>query len=193
MVKRCSWANHSDLMKRYHDFEWGVPVYDDKLFFEQLILQGAQAGLSWFTILKKRNNYHNAFDGFDFEKIALYDEEKVNNLLNNKGIIRNQLKIRSAIKNAKTFIELRKKEGSFSEYIWRFVNSKPTHNDWESLNQIPGNTELSAKISIDMKKRGFSFIGPTIIYAFMQATGLVNDHLVSCFRHNEIKKLSIET
>ncbi len=136
MVNRCSWANHSELMKKYHDTEWGVPIFDDKLFFEQLILQGAQAGLSWITILKKRNNYRNAFDDFDFKKIATYEEEKVQRLLTNEGIVRNELKIRSTINNAQKFIEIRKKEGSFNDYIWGYVNSTTLHNKWKSLDHI---------------------------------------------------------
>ncbi|MFO7796195.1 MAG: DNA-3-methyladenine glycosylase I [Promethearchaeati archaeon] len=189
MVDRCKWANNNELMKIYHDEEWGVPIHDDVNLFEQLILQGAQAGLSWITILKKRENYRKAFDNFNFEKIASYDEKKVQELLTNKGIIRNELKIRSVINNAKNFIKIRKEFGSFNNYIWKYVNYSPLQNDWKSLDEIPSKTLLSEKISKEMKKRGFKFIGPTIIYAYMQAVGMVNDHLTYCFRYPQIKNM----
>lgn len=187
MPKRCSWANHSELMKRYHDEEWGVPVHHDKLLFEQLVLQSAQAGLSWITILKKRENYRRVFDNFDFERIATYDERKIQELLNNKGIVRNELKIRSTVNNAKIFQQVREKYGSFNDYIWNFVDNTPIQNHWNGLEEIPGETELSKTISKQMKKLGFSFIGPTIIYAYMQAVGMVNDHLTYCYRYSELK------
>lgn len=187
MVTRCSWANHSELMKKYHNEEWGVPVHNDRLLFEQLILQGVQAGLSWIIILKKRENYRNAFDNFNYEKIACYDEENVQELLNNDGIVRNELKIRSAINNAKIYMRIIEEYGSFNEYLWKFVNHTPIQNHWNKLEDIPVKTKLSEKISKDMKKKGFSFIGPTIIYAYMQAIGMVNDHLTYCFRYSEVK------
>jgi len=187
MVDRCEWANNNELMKNYHDEEWGVPIHDDVNLFEQLILQGAQAGLSWITILKKRENYRKAFDNFNFEKISSYDEKKIQALLNNKGIIRNELKIRSVVKNAKILVEIRKDFGSFNDYIWKFVNYTPIQNNWVSIDNIPSKTPLSEKISKEMKKRGFQFIGPIIIYAYMQAIGMVNDHLTYCFRYAQIK------
>ena len=187
MVERCEWANSSELMKNYHDEEWGVPVYDDVNLFEQLILQGAQAGLSWITILKKRENYRKAFDNFNFEKIASYNEKKIQELLNNKGIIRNELKIRSVVNNAKLYIEIRNEFDSFNNYIWKFIDHTPLQNNWTTLEEIPSKTPLSEKISKKMKKRGFQFIGPTIIYAYMQAIGMVNDHLTYCFRYAQLK------
>jgi len=186
MVERCEWANSSELMKNYHDEEWGVPIHEDVNLFEQLILQGAQAGLSWITILKKRENYRKAFDNFNFEKIASYDEKKIQELLTNKGIIRNELKIRSVINNAKNFIKIRKEFGSFNNYIWKFINHTPLQNNWSSLDQIPNKTPLSKKISKKMKKRGFKFVGSVTIYAYLQAVGIVNDHLVDCFRYKEV-------
>jgi len=189
MIKRCNWANHSDIMKKYHDEEWGVPVYNDRFLFEQLILQGAQAGLSWVTILRKRENYRKAFDNFDYKKIASYNEKKIQELLQNEGIIRNELKIRSAINNAKILLKVRKRYGSFSEYLWNFVNNTPIQNHWKKLEEIPSKTTLSKKISKEMKKIGFSFIGPTIMYAYMQAVGMVNDHLTYCFRYSELKNI----
>jgi len=188
MVSRCDWANYNALMKDYHDKEWGVPQHDDLILFEFLILEGMQAGLSWNTILTKRENFRKAFDNFNFTKIVKYNDRKIEELLLNEGIIRNRLKINAVITNAKAIIKLRKEFGSFDNYIWGFVNNKPIHNVWKSLNELPSNTELSDKISKDMKKRGFKFIGSTIIYAFIQAVGIVNDHTTSCFRYNEIKK-----
>lgn len=187
MVKRCEWAEFDALMKKYHDKEWGLPQHDDQMLFEFLILEGMQAGLSWSTILKKRENFRKAFDNFEYTKISKYDEEKVEELLQNKGIIRNKLKIQSVITNAKAFIKIQKEFRSFDKYIWKFVNQKPIHNAWELLEELPSHTDLSDRISKDLKKRGFKFIGSKIIYAFMQAVGLVNDHIVSCFRFKEIK------
>jgi len=185
--KRCNWASNSpDFYKKYHDEEWGKEVHDDNLLFELIVLEGAQAGLSWSTILKRRENYRLAFDDFDYNKIAKYDEKKIIELLNNEGIIRNKLKINSAINNAKQFLKIQKEFGSFDKYIWGFVDYKPIINGFESMKEIPAKTELSDKISKDMKKRGFNFIGSTIIYAYLQSIGIVNDHLVSCFRYQEL-------
>jgi len=174
----------------YHDEEWGVPVYDDRTFFEFLILEGAQAGLSWSTILKKREGYRLAFDAFDAEKVARYDGVKISALLSDPGIVRNQLKIGSAVTNAQAFLNIQTEWGSFSDYIWSFVDGRPIQNAWQSLSEIPGKTPLAEVISKDLKKRGFRFVGPTIIYAHMQATGMVNDHLVDCFRYPEIVSMS---
>lgn len=185
-MQRCDWARN-DLAVKYHDEEWGVPQHDDRKLFEFLILEGAQAGLSWDTILRKRENYREAFDNFNAEKIALYDEEKRAELLKNEGIIRNRLKIASAVRNAKAFLEIQKQFGSFDKYIWNFVGGKPVVNNWKSLREVPAKTEISDAISKDLKKRGFNFVGSTIMYAFMQACGLVNDHPVSCFRYEETK------
>lgn len=184
-MQRCDWARN-DLSVKYHDEEWGVPQHDDRKLFEFLILEGAQAGLSWDTILRKRENYREAFDNFDAEKIALYDEKKQAGLLQNEGIIRNRLKIASAVQNAKAFLEIQKQFGSFDKYIWNFVGGKPVVNKWKNLSEVPAKTEISDAISKDLKKRGFNFVGSTIIYAFMQACGLVDDHVVSCFRCDEI-------
>ena len=174
---------------KYHDKEWGVPVHNDRKLFEFLILEGFQAGLSWFTILKKRENFRKAFDNFDFNKITKYDKKKINILLKDAGIIRNRLKIAAAVTNAKAFIETRKEFGTFDKYIWSFTDGKPIQNKFESLKKIPAKTKLSDKISDDLKKRGFKFVGSTIVYAHMQATGMVNDHTVDCFRHKEIQEL----
>lgn len=184
--QRCSWGNSHPLYVDYHDNEWGVPLHDDRRLFEFLILEGAQAGLSWLTILKKRENYRNAFENFDPGKIASYGEDKVQELLKDEGIIRNRLKVNSTIKNAKGFLAVQKEFGSFSSYIWRFVNGETIQNNWTDLDQMPAGTEESKAMSKDLKKRGFNFVGPTICYAFMQATGMVNDHLISCFRHQEL-------
>lgn len=189
MQSRCTWSLINKEEELYHDFEWGVPVHDDYLLFEFLILEGAQAGLSWDTILKRRNNYKEAFDFFDYEKVAKYNEAKYQQLLENIGIIRNKLKIKSVINNAQCFIEIIKEFGSFNDYIWNFVQGKPIQNNFNKMEEIPAQTELSIKISKDLKKRGFTFVGPVIIYAFMQATGMVNDHTVDCFRHEVCKKL----
>ena len=186
--KRCGWVqNAPEIYIKYHDEDWGVPIFDDTKLFELLILEGAQAGLSWLTVLKKRDNYRLAFESFDFEKVALYDEDKVQELLSNSGIIRNKLKVRSAIRNAKVFITIRAEFGSFSDYIWGFVDHKPIINCFESMSDIPAKTELSDKISKDIKKRGMNFVGSTIIYAFMQSMGMVNDHEISCFRYRQLK------
>lgn len=187
MVKRCEWGLNYQISIDYHDKEWCVPVYDDKILFEFLILEGAQAGLSWITILQRRENYREAFDNFDYEKIAKYNEEKIAELLQNSGIIKNKLKVRSAVTNAQAFIEVRKEFGTFSKFIWSFVDNKPIQNKWKILRELPAKTELSEKISKDLKKRGFRFVGPTIVYAFMQAVGMVNDHTIDCYRYKELK------
>lgn len=184
-MQRCGWARN-DLAIDYHDTEWGVPLHDDRSLFEFLILEGAQAGLSWDTILRKRENYRTAFDDFDAAKIALYDEKKYVELLQNEGIIRNRLKIASSVRNAKCYLKVKEECGSFDKYIWSFTDGKPIKNAWENLEQIPASTNISDKLSKDLKRRGFNFVGSTIIYAFMQATGMVNDHLVSCFRYREV-------
>jgi DNA-3-methyladenine glycosylase I len=182
----CSWPKGDSLLTKYHDTEWGVPLHNDKKLFEFLILEGFQAGLSWLTVLKKRENFRKAFDTFDFNKVAKYDQRKINALLQDSGIIRNKLKIESAITNAKAFIDVRKEFGTFNKYIWNFTGNKPIHNEFESMKAIPAKTELSDLISKDLKKRGFKFVGSTIVYAHMQATGMVNDHITSCFRYKEI-------
>ncbi|MCL2445028.1 DNA-3-methyladenine glycosylase I [Candidatus Saccharibacteria bacterium] len=179
--KRCGWAGDDELYVKYHDEEWGRPVYDDQRLFEMLILEGAQAGLSWITVLRKREAYREAFDGFNVEKVAQYGEEKFAELVVNEGIIRNRLKIRSATTNAKLFMEIQEEYGSFSKFIWGYVDGKQIMNRWEKLEDIPVTTEISDRISRDLKKRGFKFVGSTIIYAFMQATGMVNDHVIGCF------------
>jgi DNA-3-methyladenine glycosylase I len=182
---RCPWPT-DELYVRYHDHEWGVPVHDDRVLFEFLILEGAQAGLSWRTVLNKRENYRAAFDQFDAEKIARYGEAKIAKLMSNEGIIRNKLKIQSAILNAKAFLKVREEFGSFDAYLWRFVNGKPMINHRESMNEVPAQTKESDAMSKDLLKRGFKFVGSTICYANMQAVGMVNDHLVTCFRHKEL-------
>ncbi|UGV41882.1 DNA-3-methyladenine glycosylase I [Methanococcoides orientis] len=192
MKLRCEWANANDLEIEYHDSQWGVPVHDDRILFEFLILEGAQAGLSWNTILKRRASYKEAFDDFDFNKIAAYDGAKIEELMQNSGIIRNRRKIMSSIKNASSFIEIRDEFGSFNKYIWSFVHYRPIQNSFKSMSEIPATTELSEKISKDLKKRGFSFVGPTIVYAFMQAVGMVNDHVIGCFRYEECGKIAAE-
>ena len=186
---RCEWGTVSQLYIDYHDNEWGVPVHDDRKLFEFLILEGAQAGLSWETVLNKRENYRKAFNDFDPVKISRYGDKKVETLLENKGIIRNRLKITSAINNAKRFLEVRKEFGTFDAYIWQFVNGKPITNRFKSVQELPATTKESDAMSKDLKKRGFKFVGPTICYAHMQATGMVNDHVVDCFRYKEIKKI----
>ena len=186
---RCAWCGTTDpLYMRYHDEEWGVPVYDDRLLFAKLILDGAQAGLSWITILRKRDNYWAAFDQFDPEKIARYDEDKIAELLQNRGIVRNRLKVQSAVKNARGYLEIMEKEGSFSTFLWGFVDGRSIQNSWHSMAEVPTETKESQTMSKALKKRGFSFVGPTIVYAFMQATGLVNDHVVDCFRYDELRR-----
>ena len=186
-MKRCTWAKN-ELSIAYHDTEWGVPLHDDRTLFEFLILEGAQAGLSWDTILRKRENYRTAFDNFDAEKVARYDDKKIAELLENEGIIRNRLKIASAIGNAQAFLRVQDEIGSFDKYIWNFVNGKPLKNSVKDTSEVPAKTAVSDVISKDLKKRGFNFVGSTIMYAFMQATGMVNDHLVTCFRYEEISR-----
>jgi len=183
MKQRCEWCGDDPLYVAYHDEEWGVPVHDDRKLFEMLTLEGAQAGLSWSTILKKRENYRKAFVKFDAKKIAKYDKAKVAKLLADPGIVRNRLKIAATIQNARAFLEVQKEFGSFDRYIWQFVDGKPKKNKWKSLKEIPPKTAESDAMSKDLKKRGFSFVGSTICYAFMQAVGMVNDHVVTCFRY----------
>ncbi|MFX0013266.1 MAG: DNA-3-methyladenine glycosylase I [Promethearchaeota archaeon] len=190
MVKRCEWASSDPLMVSYHDKEWGVPVHDDRELFEFLILEGAQAGLSWSAILNRRESYRKAFADFDVHKVANFSEIDFKRIIQNPGIIRNRLKINSAINNAHQFIKVQEEYGSFDQYIWFFVDYKPINNRFKKLADIPASTELSTIISKDLKKRGFNFIGPTICYAYMQAIGIVNDHLIDCFRYPEIKKLT---
>ncbi len=185
-LNRCPWSMGSELYQAYHDEEWGVPVHDDRKQFEFLILEGAQAGLSWSTILNKREGYRTAYDGFDPVKVAAYDERKIAELLNNPGIVRNRLKVRASVTNAQHFLEVQNEFGSFDNYIWDFVDGKPIINHHETMQKIPATSPESDKLSRDMKRRGFKFVGSTIIYAHMQAAGLVNDHLVSCFRHSEL-------
>ena len=186
---RCHWASN-ELNIRYHDEEWGVPVHDDRLWFEFLTLEGAQAGLSWDTILQKRTRYRELFAGFDPAKVARIDARKVQALLRDQGIVRNRLKIRSTIDNARAFLQLQEEHGSFDAYVWKFIGGAPIQNDWRTPKQVPAKTPLSVALSKDLLKRGFRFVGPTICYALMQATGLVNDHLVTCFRHNKVRLLS---
>jgi DNA-3-methyladenine glycosylase I len=181
-VVRCEWAR-SELMIRYHDEEWGVPAHDDRRLFEFLILEGAQAGLSWETILNKRENYRAAFDGFDAERVARYDKRKIAQLLKNPGIVRNRLKVASAVRNAQALLRVQEEFGSFDRYVWQFVDGRPRVNLWKSQRQVPPRTAQSDAMSKALKKRGFNFVGSTICYAFMQAVGMVNDHLVRCFRH----------
>ncbi|MFI2741347.1 DNA-3-methyladenine glycosylase I [Zhouia sp. PK063] len=187
---RCGWCVGDPLYEAYHDLEWGVPVYDDETLFEFLILETFQAGLSWITILRKRENFRTAFDRFDYKKIAKYDEDKIAELLENAGIIRNKLKVRATITNAQNFMKIQEEFGSFSKYIWNFTNGKPLHNTLDYYKNAPATTTLSDTISKDLKKRGFKFVGSTVIYAHMQATGMVNDHEVGCFRYEEVKTLS---
>jgi DNA-3-methyladenine glycosylase I len=184
--QRCLWCGEDPLYVAYHDKEWGVPVYDDATLFEFLILETFQAGLSWITILRKRENFRKAFDGFNYKKIANYDQKKIDALLQDEGIIRNKLKVHAAVTNAIAFMKIQKEFGSFSNYIWGFVDGNPIKNMVQALSGAPANTPLSDTISKDLKKRGFKFVGTTVVYAHMQATGMVNDHLVSCFRYNEV-------
>jgi DNA-3-methyladenine glycosylase I len=186
MLKRCDWVPNDPLYQKYHDEEWGVPVHDDRTLFEFLILEGAQAGLSWATILKKRDNYRVAFDNFDAAKVARYDERKIEALLSNVGIVRNRLKIQAAVQNAKAYLEVQKEFGSFDAYIWRFVGGKPIVNHWKTLKELPARTAESGAMSKDLQKRGFKFVGSIICYAFMQAVGMVNDHVVDCFRYHQV-------
>jgi DNA-3-methyladenine glycosylase I len=185
-VERCGWAK-GEAYEQYHDTEWGVPLHDDQALFEFLVLEGAQAGLSWSTILNKRENYRKAFGGFDPKKVARYDERKIARLLEDPGIVRNKLKVRSAVTNAKAFLAVQKEFGSFDAYIWGFVGGKPIQNCWPSIKHLPPRTAESDAMSKDLLKRGFTFVGSTICYAHMQATGMVNDHVVTCFRHKELR------
>lgn len=187
MPKRCAWAGNDPLYIDYHDIEWGVPVHDDRILFEFLILEGAQAGLSWSTILKKRENYRKAFDQFDPDLIARYEEVKVAELLVNPGIVRNRLKIEATIQNAQSFLAVQDEFGSFDKYIWGFVGGEPVQNSWQTMAEIPANTPLSDVMSKDLKSRGFKFVGTTICYAFMQAVGIVNDHIMDCFRYLQLR------
>ena len=183
---RCGWCLGDDLYETYHDEEWGVPIYDDAKLFEFLILETFQAGLSWITVLRKRENFRKAFDNFDYTKVANYDQTKIDSLLQDSGIIRNKLKILATITNAQAFMKIQEEFGSFSSYIWAFVDGKPIKNNFKSINQLPANTPLSDAISKDLKKHGFKFVGSTVIYAHMQATGMVNDHEINCFRYHEV-------
>jgi DNA-3-methyladenine glycosylase I len=187
---KCEWAKQDPILEKYHDTEWGTPVHDDRVHFEFLTLQIFQAGLNWTLILKKRENFRNAFDHFDYTTIVNYSEEKVQELLQNEGIIRNELKIRSTITNAEKFIKIQKEFGSFDSYIWDFVNDSPIHNGWKELSEIPSNTPLSENISKDFKKKGFKFIGSTIMYSFLQSIGIINDHVRHCFRYKELRDIN---
>ena len=189
--ERCTWCGKDPLYVAYHDEEWGVPVYEDSLLFEFLVLETFQAGLSWITILRKRENFRKAFDQFNYEKIAAYGEDKYDELLLNEGIIRNKLKIRGTISNARAFMDIQKEFGSFSDYLWNFVDHKPVNNAISGSEALPANTDLSDTLSRDLKKRGFKFVGTTVVYAFMQAVGMVNDHVEACFRNNELANLTI--
>jgi len=180
---RCGWAGSDPLYQQYHDEEWGVPVHEERRLFEMLCLEGAQAGLSWITILRKRENYRAAFDNFDVVKVAAYDDVRMAELLQNPGIVRNRLKVNAFVRNAQSFLAVQEKFGSFDAYLWRFVDGQPIVNARRSLSEIPAQTPIAERLSKDLKKRGFTFVGPTICYAFMQATGMVNDHLVHCFRY----------
>ncbi len=185
---RCGWAGSDPLYIAYHDKEWGVPVYDDRILFEFLILEGMQAGLSWITILRKRENYRQALDNFDAAKIARYKSARKEKLINNAGIIRNRLKIEAIVANAKAYLEVKKEFGSFAKYIWAFVDNRPIINKFKIMSAVPAESEIARTMSKDLKKRGFKFVGPTICYAFMQAVGMVNDHTVDCFRYKEVQK-----
>jgi DNA-3-methyladenine glycosylase I len=189
MKNRCIWCGSDPLYIAYHDDEWGVPLHDDRLLFEFLVLEGAQAGLSWLTILKKRENYRKAFHFFDWEIIANYSQRDVNRLLADSGIVRNRRKIESAILNAQGVLNIQEEFGSLDSYLWRYVEGIPKQNEWKSMAELPAKTELSEMMSKDLKKRGFNFVGPTICYAFMQTAGMVNDHTTDCFRHQELKTI----
>ena len=188
-IKRCGWCEGDPLYEAYHDHEWGVPVLDDETLFEFLTLETFQAGLSWITVLRKRNNFRKAFDDFDYRKIAQYKDAKITELMQNAGIIRNQMKIRAAVTNAQAYMRIQDEFGSFCKYIWQFVDGKPIQNEIENHKKAPATTKISDELSKDLKKRGFKFVGSTVIYAHMQATGMVNDHQVDCFRHKEVRKL----
>ncbi len=191
-MKKCQWAVSSKLEEKYHDLEWGIPVHDDRLLFEFLILEGAQAGLSWSTILKKREGYRKAFDNFDVQLVSQYDDKKIQQLLNNPEIIRNKLKVNSTIKNANAFIAIQQEHGSFDHYIWQFVGGKTIQNNWQQINEVPTTTIESKKMSKNLKLKGFKFVGETICYAFMQAVGMVNDHTADCFRHKQVQEIGSE-
>jgi len=186
MPERCPWCGEDPLYVQYHDFEWGVPVYDDRRHFEFLVLESAQAGLSWITVLRKREAYRRAYSEFDPEAVAAYDHTKIDQLLQDKGLIRNRQKIEASVNNARCLLKIRDQFGSFSEYLWRFVDGQPVVGRYSELSQIPAKTDLSDQVSADLKKRGFKFMGPVIVYAHLQATGLVNDHLIGCFRFREL-------
>jgi len=186
-LSRCAWCEGNALYERYHDEEWGVPVHDDQKHFEFLILEGAQAGLNWLTILKKREGYRKAFGNFDPKAVARYTDADFDRLINNPEIVRNKLKVRAAIHNAALFLKVQKAFGSFDAYVWAFVNNKPIQNSWSALSEVPASTLVSGALSKDLKKRGFKFVGSTIIYAYMQACGLVNDHITSCYRYRQLK------
>jgi DNA-3-methyladenine glycosylase I len=186
--QRCAWAGNDPLYRSYHDKEWGVPLHDDRALFEFLLLEGTQAGLSWITILRKRENYRAAFDNFDAERIARYDTNKIESLMQDAGIVRNRLKLEAAVNNAQKFLDVREKFGSFDAFVWQFVGGKPKQNRWRSLAEIPASTPESDAMSKELKRRGFKFVGSTICYAHMQATGMVNDHTVDCFRYSEVQK-----
>lgn len=186
-MERCAWCeNGHQLYLDYHDHEWGVPIYDSRLLFEKLILDGAQAGLSWWTILSKRDNYRLAFDGFDPDTVAAYDEQKFEQLIHNPGIVRNKLKVKAAITNAQAYLRLRDSGTTLSDYLWNYIDGKPIVNEWKLMSEVPANTPLSDRISKQLKKDGFKFVGSTIVYAFMQAVGMVNDHVVSCHRYADL-------
>lgn len=187
LMKRCDWCGQEEIYIKYHDEEWGVAVHDDKTHFEYLVLESAQSGLSWLTVLKKRENYRKAYDNFDYEKVALYDECKIDELINNEGIIRNRRKIEASINNAKRFIEIRNEFGSFDEYIWKFVDNNTINNSYNDVSNLPASSELSDIVSKNLKKRGFKFLGSITIYSYMQAVGLINDHMDYCFRKNCFK------
>ena len=189
-IVRCEWCSRDPLYVSYHDDEWGVPVHDDRRLFEMLILEGAQAGLSWLTILRKREQYRRAFGGFDVERVAAYSEDDVQRLLADPGIVRNRLKIEAAIRNARGILAIMESFGSFDWFIWMYVDNAPRQNAWKSLDELPARTELSDRLSRDLKKRGFNFVGPTICYAFIQAVGMVNDHTVDCFRYDPVKQMA---
>lgn len=188
-MERCSWCGNDPLYMKYHDEEWGLPLHDDRKHFEFLVLESAQAGLSWITILRKRENYKKAYDNFNPELVAQYSEQKIEELLKNEGIIRNRRKIEASINNAKMFLKIQNEFGSFDNYIWAFVDYKPVINKWENISNLPANTELSDKVSKDLKKRGFKFLGSTIVYSHLQAIGIINDHVLNCFRHKEVQNL----
>jgi len=185
-MNRCCWCGNDELYVKYHDEEWGVPVHNEKKHFEFLVLESAQAGLSWITVLRKRESYRKAYDDFDAEKVAQYDEDKIEELMQNTGIVRNRKKIEASINNAARFIEIQKEFGSFDNYIWSFVDNKPVVNSWNNLSEVPATSELSDMVSRDLKARGFKFLGSTIVYAHLQATGIINDHLTGCFRHGQV-------